>query len=71
MSRADLLSTLDRRSVAVALSALTIALPILFVVATSAPLDQPFAKDPKKSVGQVLAEVGGSLSAFVRFRVGA
>ena len=34
-------------------------------------LDQPFAKDPKKSVGQVLAEVGGSLSAFVRFRVGA
>jgi hypothetical protein len=45
VSRADLLSTLDRRSVAVALSALTIALPILFVVATSAPLDQPFAKD--------------------------
>ncbi len=34
-------------------------------------LDQPFAKDPKKSVGQVLAEVGGTLSAFVRFRVGA
>ena len=34
-------------------------------------LDQPFAKDPKKSVGQVLAEVGGTLSAFARFRVGA
>lgn len=34
-------------------------------------LDQPFAKDPKKSVGQVLTEAGGTLSAFVRFRVGA
>jgi hypothetical protein len=45
VSRADLLATLDRRSVALALSALTIALPVLFVVVTSAPLDQPFAKD--------------------------
>ena len=34
-------------------------------------LDQAFAKDPKKSVGQVLAEAGGTLSGFVRFRVGA
>lgn len=34
-------------------------------------LDQPFAKDPKKSVGQVLTDAGGTLSAFVRFRVGA
>jgi len=34
-------------------------------------VDQPFAKDPKKSVGQVLAEAGGSVTGFVRFRVGA
>lgn len=34
-------------------------------------LDQPFAKDPKKSVGQVLAEAGGTVTDFVRFRVGA
>ena len=45
MSRADILATLDRRSVAIALSVLTIALPVVFVIATSAPLDQPFAKD--------------------------
>ena len=34
-------------------------------------LDQAFAKDPKKSVSQVLAEVGGTATAFARFRVGA
>jgi elongation factor Ts len=34
-------------------------------------LDQPFAKDPKKSIAQVLAEVGGTVTGFVRFRVGA
>ncbi|WP_029289343.1 translation elongation factor Ts [Cellulomonas sp. HZM] len=34
-------------------------------------LDQAFAKDPKKSVGQVLTEAGGTLTGFVRFRVGA
>jgi elongation factor Ts len=34
-------------------------------------LDQAFAKDPKKSVAQVLAEVGGSLTGFARYRVGA
>jgi elongation factor Ts len=34
-------------------------------------LDQPFAKDSKKSVAQVLAEVGGTVTGFVRFRVGA
>jgi elongation factor Ts len=34
-------------------------------------VDQAFAKDPKKSVGQVLAEVGGTLTGYVRFRVGA
>jgi hypothetical protein len=45
VSRADLLATLDRRPVAIGLSAATILLPILFVLVTSAPLDQPFAKD--------------------------
>lgn len=34
-------------------------------------LDQAFAKDQKKSVAQVLAEVGGTVTSFARFRVGA
>jgi len=34
-------------------------------------LDQPFAKDSKKSVGQVLQEAGGTVTAFARYRVGA
>ncbi|GIG28003.1 translation elongation factor Ts [Cellulomonas marina] len=34
-------------------------------------LDQAFARDPKKSVGQVLTEAGGTVTAFVRYRVGA
>ncbi|AEI12597.1 MULTISPECIES: translation elongation factor Ts [Cellulomonas] len=34
-------------------------------------VDQAFAKDSKKSVGQVLAEAGGTVTGFVRFRVGA
>jgi elongation factor Ts len=34
-------------------------------------LDQPLAKDPKKTVGQVLAEAGGTVTQFVRYRVGA
>ncbi|GAA4625528.1 MULTISPECIES: translation elongation factor Ts [Cellulomonas] len=34
-------------------------------------VDQAFAKDPKKTVGQVLAEAGGTLTGFVRYRVGA
>ncbi|GGB97859.1 translation elongation factor Ts [Cellulomonas carbonis] len=34
-------------------------------------VDQAFAKDPKKSVGQVLTEAGGTVTAFARFRVGA
>jgi elongation factor Ts len=34
-------------------------------------LDQAFAKDPKKSVGQVLSGTGGSVTGFARFRVGA
>ena len=33
-------------------------------------LDQPLAKDPKKSVAKTLEEVGGTATAFVRFRVG-
>ena len=34
-------------------------------------LEQAFAKDSKKTVSQVLAEVAGNVTAFVRFRVGA
>jgi elongation factor Ts len=34
-------------------------------------LDQPFAKDPKKSIAQVRAAAGGTVTGFVRFRVGA
>ncbi|WP_435203505.1 translation elongation factor Ts [Janibacter sp. GS2] len=33
-------------------------------------LDQPFAKDSKKSVGTVLEEAGASATQFARFRVG-
>ena len=34
-------------------------------------VDQAFAKDNKKTVGQVLAEAGGTVTGFVRYRVGA
>jgi elongation factor Ts len=34
-------------------------------------LDQDFAKDSKKTVGQVLQEAGATATAFARFRVGA
>ena len=34
-------------------------------------VDQAFAKENKKSVGQVLTEAGGTATGFVRFRVGA
>ena len=34
-------------------------------------LDQPYAKDPKVSVGQVVADAKGELKEFARFRVGA
>ena len=34
-------------------------------------LEQPFAKEPKKTVTQVLKESGVSLEGFARFRVGA
>ena len=34
-------------------------------------LEQAFAKDNKKTVAQVLAESGGTLTGFVRYRVGA
>ena len=33
-------------------------------------LDQPFAKEPKKTVGKVLEEGGAKATAFARFRVG-
>lgn len=33
-------------------------------------LEQAFAKDPKKTVATVLSEVGGTVTAFARFRVG-
>ena len=34
-------------------------------------VDQPLAKDPKKTVGQVVSEAGGTITEFVRYRVGA
>lgn len=34
-------------------------------------LDQAFARDAKKSVAQVLAEVGGTVTGYARYRVGA
>lgn len=34
-------------------------------------VDQPFARDPSKSVGKVLAEVDGTVTNFVRVHVGA
>ncbi len=34
-------------------------------------LDQPFAKDAKKSVAQVVTEAGAQVTGFARFRVGA
>lgn len=33
-------------------------------------VDQPFAKDPKQSVGKVLSEAGTAVTGFARFRVG-
>lgn len=34
-------------------------------------LDQAFAKDPKKTVGEIVSESGGAVTGFARFRVGA
>lgn len=34
-------------------------------------LDQAFARDPKKTVGQIVEASGGAVTGFVRFRVGA
>jgi len=34
-------------------------------------VDQAYAKDPKQTVAQVLAAVGGTVTGFARFRVGA
>lgn len=33
-------------------------------------LEQPFAKEPKKTVAKVLQEAGADAKGFVRFRVG-
>ena len=33
-------------------------------------VEQPFVKDPKKSVGKVLQDAGVSVKQFARFRVG-
>ena len=33
-------------------------------------LDQAFARDPKKTVGQIVKESGGNITGFVRIRVG-
>ena len=33
-------------------------------------LDQPFAKDPKTTVGKIVEQAGGTITGFVRFRVG-
>ena len=34
-------------------------------------LEQPFAKEPKKTVAKVLEEAGAKATSFARFRVGA
>ena len=33
-------------------------------------VDQPYAKDPKATVGSVVEATGGTITGFVRFRVG-
>jgi hypothetical protein len=45
MTFGRLVATLDRPSVALALSLATVLLPVLFVLAIPDPLDQPFGKD--------------------------
>lgn len=45
MQPARVIASLDRPPVALALSAATMLLPVLFVVALQQPLDQPFGKD--------------------------
>ena len=34
-------------------------------------VDQPYAKDPKTTVGKVVKAAGGTITGFLRFRVGA
>lgn len=34
-------------------------------------VDQAYAKDPKTTVGKVVAATGGKINGFARFRVGA
>ena len=43
----------------------------LSIIDLSSSADQPFAKDAKKSVAQVVQESGGEVTGFARFRVGA
>ncbi|MBQ1427932.1 MAG: elongation factor Ts, partial [Aeriscardovia sp.] len=33
-------------------------------------LDQKFVKDPSKTVGQIVKEAGGTITAFLRIEVG-
>jgi hypothetical protein len=58
VTRARFLATLDRPPVALVLSAATILLPILFVLAIPDPLDQPLGKDAllyREAAGQWLS----------------
>ena len=54
-----LLQALDRPRVALALAAATILLPILFVVVTRPPFDQPFAKDVELYIDAAARWLGG------------
>lgn len=58
-SRADVLAVLDQPRVALALAAATLLLPVLFVVITNAPLDQPFAKDLQLYIDAATRWLGG------------
>ena len=55
----ELVALLDRPRVALALVAATVLLPVLFVVITKAPLDQPFAKDVQLYIDAAARWLGG------------
>lgn len=55
----ELVALLDRPRVALALVAATVLLPVLFVVITKAPLDQPFAKDVHLYIDAAARWLGG------------
>ena len=59
VQRAAILAVLDRREVAAGLALATMLLPILFVLATRAPLDQPFAKDVQLYIDAAGRWLGG------------